>query len=131
MEWLLLYPIIGLGLGIYYAIHYHKHGHSDDATVALVIVMVVLWPIGWWPSARDIRGYRAEVLETEAREHEAFLERVRAEARATHRRQIAEFDKELGIEPAWKKAHPGAASEYEALCFRAGYLPNYSKGGRL
>lgn len=133
MEWLLLYPLIGV---LVFPWHYRNEKRYLKREqrfngVQNLLGLIILWPVALWVSPQDWEK-GAQVLEAEReREFQALETRVRREARARVKQEFAEFDRELGIVPEWKKAHPVAAKEYEALCFRAGYLPNYSKGGRV
>lgn len=139
-----LYPLIGLGLGTYYAFKYVKHDEHESAgyLVFMLLVMAVVWPWGWCSCHTDIRGYVAEATAEKEREHEALLESIRRERYAPDP-LLAEFDKELGIEPEpnhWRVAHPEASAEYDRKMVearaRSARLPmtvqqGYSIGGYI
>lgn len=116
-----LYPLIGLGLGIYYRKQYLKHD-DDDLLVAMACTMGVIWPVGWYFCARDIRDYKAEAVKREEKEHEALLESIRRERYAPDPR-LAEFDKELGIEPEPRKF------SWETVVDDSWELMSYANGG--
>jgi hypothetical protein len=95
-----LYPLIGLGLGLYYARKYLKYrDESLGELVTMTLVMMLLWPYGWYASAQDIRDGKKVIADREEHEYEALLESIRRERYAPDPR-LAEFDKELYGEPA-------------------------------
>lgn len=115
--WLLaIYPLVGLGLGIYYGPKLQKIDHAGfTENVFFYIVTPIIWPFVWRMCAQDCGSALREAREKEEREHEALLESIRKERLAPDPR-FAEFDLELGIEPEtkhWRLRHPEAAKEYD------------------
>lgn len=160
MEILLLYPAIGLIWFPWFwrnEKRYLKREQRFNAGQTLLAIIIV-WPVALWLSPKDWKQGAQELEAEKERDFEQLEKRVRAEARLRHRSQIAEFDKELGIEKHWERAHPEAAREYERMGrgryltrmreaqersarmtevwdvepdYRIRDLPKYSKGGRF
>lgn len=122
MEWLLLYPAIGLfWFPWFYRNEKRYHKREDRFNgIQTLLTLIILWPAAIWMSPPDWKRAKEEAALQRERDFQVLEERVRREARARTRREFAEFDKELGIEPEWKKAHPVAAKEYDKLMFSAG-----------
>lgn len=90
------------------------------------LMQITVWP-AMLPFLHNERKAEAvKETEREEREHEALLESIRRERYAPDPR-LAEFDKELGIEPEhnedpelwvepkqWRAGNPEAAAEYDA-----------------
>lgn len=92
-----LYPLIGLGLGVYYAPKYKKYKVAGGLGW-MIPLMLLGWPLALRPTRSDIIANR-EAFEThEEWKTEQLLERVRQERLAPDPR-LAEFDILLGIEP--------------------------------
>lgn len=115
MEWLLLYPAIAVIWFPWYwrnEKRYLKREQRFNA-VQTLLILIPLWPFAIFFSPKDWERGAKELEAEKEREFELLEKRVRKEARLRHQAQIAEFDKELGIEKHWEKAHPEAAREYE------------------
>lgn len=97
MEWLLLYPLIGVLVFPWFYRNEKRYHKREDRFNGIqnLLGLVILWPLALWFSPQD---WKKGAQELEAKREREFLEletRVRREDRARTRREFAEFDKEL------------------------------------
>lgn len=103
-----LYPLIGFGVGIYYTAKFARYDETWDTGTGIfaVLALTLVWPYGWRIAHQESSYSKVDAAKRKELVADELFNRVRREERQQVKREMEEFDRELGIEPEWKKAHP-------------------------